>query len=156
MFDARVEVDSEELQKYLSKIYRNLKTLKPFFVAIIPVLHGSIVANFREGGRPKKWKPLKPSTIAGRMREGTWPGFHSAQPILMAHGTLFKSIGTVRKIGTGSLEYGTNLEKATYLQYGTKKMPARPFVLFQDEDIEQIVSYAAAFAFDPETAKTLI
>ena len=144
-------IDDKEIQKYMSLILRRIGSLKGFFVSIIPIIHGSIVANFREQGRPTKWQALETTTIEGRIRKKTWPGFGGASPILQEEGTLKRSIGSVREIGVFELEYGTNLEKAQWLQHGTKNMPARPFVLFQPEDIRSITSLAAAFAFDTRT-----
>ena len=177
-------VNDRQLQAYMQKIWFNLRDLRGFFVTVIPLIHRSIAANFRQGGRPQKWKSLSPMTIATRKKEKTWPGFGSGQPILQRHGFLFQSIGTVNIMTKDTLMYGTNLKKAPALQWGRKEItgianipaltrrdgvkvkahkrrfkfgavPARPFVLFQPSDIKLITSYAAAFAFNPTRAKLL-
>jgi len=185
----RMELRSEELDNYLSLMEKRLGNLKPFFLTLIPVLHTSIITNFRMAGRPAKWASLSPMTIATRRREKTWPGRGGTQPILQARGQLVQSIGSVQYISSHSLEYGTNLLKASALQFGRKvvtgiahigatirrtkmgktvsvkahtkkvrfgEIPARPFILFQDSDIERIVSYASAYAYEPDKAEKLI
>ena len=182
--DVILTVDDRQIQTYMQTIYSNLRDLRGFFVTIIPIIRRSIVANFRQGGRPKKWKALSPGTIAGREREKTWPGFGGAQPILQRHGFLFQSLTSeaITVMTRTTLMYGTNLEKAPALQEGRKEisgianikahtrrngakvkahsrkfrwgaLPARPFILFQPYDIKLISSYAAAFAFNPKTAR---
>jgi len=199
-----IKLDDKELQRYLDKISERWGDPKPLFKAIVPILHNSIVENFRAGGRPQRWAPLSPMTIAirkWRAKQGKGRGFRNIQgvdqPILIDTGKLLQSIGSVKTITKRYLEYGTNDPRAPKLQgtgfgyeHGTpvvvpkriirpkkakalkipldggfifrKKVvvperrtviPGRPFILFQDEDIETIVGYAAAFAFSDEPLK---
>ena len=74
-------VNDRQIQAYMQTIYRNLRDLRGFFVTIIPLIHQSIVVNFRQGGRPERWKALSPMTIAQRKKEKSWPGFGGGQPI---------------------------------------------------------------------------
>lgn len=207
-------LDSRMLDEYLRVVKRRLGNLRPFFLTVIPVLHRSIIANFRVGGRPRRWAPLSLSWKERRRREGTLGGGPFGQPILQRFGTLRQSIGTVNRMTNDGLEYGTNLRKAPTLQFGRGPMsgvanvkshwrfvqgrgtafgrtartraargaararfragarhvrvrghrrrfhfgpiPARPFILFQDEDVRRILHMAAAFAFDPERAGGLV
>jgi phage gpG-like protein len=182
--DIKMHIMDAEFKNYLRMILKNMGNLRGFFITVIPIIHRSIVANFRQGGRPSKWHPLQPGTILKRKEEKSWPGFGGGQPILMRFGTLFQSIGSVKVVGRTSLMYGTNLKKAAGIQMGRQaisgianipahtrkngakvkahkrkfsfgKVPARPFVLFQPYDIKLIISYAAAFAFDPGTARRI-
>lgn len=170
--EPQIKLDSREVDAYLERMQRRLGTLKPFFDVVWPILHRSILANFRAGGRPVKWKPLSSFTIRERKRKGTWrTGVGSDQPILQETGALRQSIGSVFHISPTELEYGTNYKTATIHQFGATvplgggrkggarrgeiesrptrmvKIPARPFMLFQPEDVETITAYAAAFAF---------
>lgn len=179
----------------MRRIERNIGNLRPFFEALVPIIHTSILTNFRVGGRPKRWTPLSQGwTVKQRQKEGTWGS--AMQPILQRYGTLRASIGQVRTIGTHHLEYGTALAKAKPLQEGRPardatvtvkahtrritqawgrpisptvvavrshsrkqhfgKLPARPFVMFQKEDVEQISNYAALFAFNPDRARQVL
>lgn len=190
-----MKLETKELDDYLFKIKKQQGSLRLFFNVVIPILHTSILTNFRVAGRPKKWQQLSPMTIAIRTREGTFPGSVLGQPILQRYGTLRASIGSVRVVGENYCEYGTRLEKAPSLQYGREAMevevdipahirritqawgrpispreitvrshrrrvkfgavPARPFIMFQKDDVKRITAYAAAFAFDPDTASRL-
>lgn len=192
---SQFKLDDKEFRDHLKRIQRNIGNLRPFFEALIPIIHTSILANFRVGGRPRRWAPLSRSwTVKARQKERTWGS--GRQPILQRFGTLRQSIGQVRIIGTHRLEYGTALAKAPALQYGrpardatvtvkahtrritqawgrpisptvvmvrsfTRKqrfgrLPARPFVMFQKEDVERISNYAALFAFNPDKARQVL
>lgn len=191
----KFKLDDKELQDHLKRIGRNIGNLRPFFEALVPIIHTSILANFRVGGRPKRWTPLSQGwTVKQRQKERTWGS--AMQPILQRYNTLRTSIGQVRIIGTHRLEYGTALPKAIPLHYGRPardatvtvkahtrritqafgrsisptvvavrsfsrkqhfgRLPARPFVMFQKEDIERISNYAALFAFNPDKARQVL
>ena len=177
MANLTIRLEHRELDEYLRRMGGRLGTLKPFFEIVWPILHRSIMTNFRVGGRPSKWPPLSVVTIEARTQKGTWGG---SQPMLQEYGTLRQSIGTVFRMTTTSLEYGTNDRRAAWLQFGTAKrsrqtaqsmirqttpagvrmrssfpvrpggggrLPARPFLLFQTEDVRQITAMASAYAF---------
>jgi phage virion morphogenesis protein len=101
---------------------------------------GSIERNFKSQGRPDKWEKLKPATVA-RRRKGRGTG---SPQILINTGSL-KNSHSVR-IRSQSVEVGTNKVQAKRLHFGypggegrgRAKTPARPFVMFQDEDFDAI------------------
>jgi phage gpG-like protein len=66
-------------------------------------------------------------------------------PILVDKGTLMRSVTartptdkSIRKLTRTELVIGTNVEYAPYHQYGTKYIPARPFLQILPEDKENI------------------
>lgn len=72
------------------------------------------------------WAPLS-HEYAG------WKSLHfPGKPILVATGALKDSLtggsGYIEKIGDHDLELGTSDPKAEHHEYGTHKMPARPFM----------------------------
>ena len=148
MADVTVRLDSREVERLLTAMVHRLGTLRSFFEATWPILHRSVMTNFRVGGRPARWQALAPATVKARQRKGTWrTGVGSDQPILQEYGQLRQSIGSVFRMTDTALEYGTNDRRAIWLQEGTSRMPARPFLLFQAEDVTQITAVAAAYAF---------
>lgn len=190
------KLDDKEFRSHLKRMEKNIGNLRPFFEAMVPLIHTSILTNFRVGGRPRRWTPLSRGwTVKQRQKEGTYRG-SLGQPILQRYGTLRASIGQVRNIGTHRLEYGTGLAKARPLQEGrpardetvtvkahTRKitqawgrpisptvvsvrsfsrrqhfgrLPARPYVMFQKEDVRRISEYAAGFAFNPDKARQIL
>jgi phage gpG-like protein len=192
----QIRLDSKEFQGYLKGIQANIGNLRPFFEACVPIIHTSIVTNFRVGGRPGRWTPLSESwTVKQRIKEGTYRTA-LGQPILQRYGTLKASIGQVRIITNNYLEYGTGLTKAKPLQEGRPprdaivtvkshhrritqawgrqispkeilvrefrrrqhfgRLPARPFVLFQKQDVDLITEYASGFAFNPDKARQVL
>lgn len=100
----------------------------------------SIERNFQSQGRPAKWKGLASATLAGR-RKGKGSG---RAKILIDTGALKNSHST--RISTKGVEVGTNKVQAKRMHFGypggtgrgRSKTPARPFVMFQDEDYDAI------------------
>ena len=91
---------------------------------------------FRDGSDPATgdaWKKLSPATLA--MRRGT-----TAQ-ILVDTGRLRKSIVAIIT-GRKTVAVGTSAKYGAYHQFGTKHMPARPFLGFDkrgEKEIELIM-----------------
>lgn len=74
------------------------------------------------------WAPLKPNTIADRVRKG-----YGAGPILWRTGELAHSLSgdsgyAVKEVRPDGVTVGTSLPYAGYHQTGTKKMPMRRVV----------------------------
>lgn len=130
---------------------------------IVPLLYNVTMTRFKFAG--PGWSPLSPRTIENRIREGTWrAGVGSGQPILQRYGYLRGSFlsggakGHVEKKSSKSLEWGTNLKKARYLQgdlqawipgaprsaYATK-LPPRPFVFLDTSDVSNINTIFSKF-----------
>ncbi len=71
--DAKIEINDAELGASLSQAANLLGDTLPLTRALAGIMHSEVEDNFEAEGRPH-WKPLKPSTIAQRRREGNWPG----------------------------------------------------------------------------------
>ena len=155
-----IELDTKEWRKVQEELKKNFKELGPFWKICRTIMHNSIMANFQDGGRPKKWKKHAPNTILRRTRKKTLPGL---QPILQEHGVLKGALGTVDITKKNSFEYGfdVGLKKIKYAVpthegvsglsragSGPFRNPPRPFVLFQKEDLEQIHAWAATMLFN--------
>lgn len=98
----------------------------------------SIERNFEAGGRPREWKPLDPETIRQRVEQGYGTG-----PILVRTGRLKRSASAIRRwnVSRGvaeTTEFPPSVFYAPFHQFGTRYMPARPFMMIQEEDAEEI------------------
>lgn len=101
---------------------------------------GSIEKNFKAQGRPAKWEGLKPSTLK-RRRRGRGRG--SARILIDTAG--MKNAVAFR-VHTEGLEIGLNKVQARRQHFGFpggpgrghSRTPARPFLMFQDEDITEV------------------
>ncbi len=103
---------------------------------------GSIERNFKAGGRPAKWQALASSTLR-RRRKGKGKG---GAKILIDTARLKNSTQT-RNVSEG-VQIGTNTVYARRHHFGyaggtgrgrgRSKTPARPFLMFQSEDLDAI------------------
>lgn len=137
-----MRLDTTELTEYMTIIEKRMGNLRRLFEVIIPILHNSIIANFRKGGRPKRWEPLSAWTLNARKwraKQKTGHGFGGTgglkQPILMDTHKLYLSIGSVNRIASKFCEYGTRDFRAPTLQgrgfgraFGTTKHVPTKFV----------------------------
>ena len=163
---------SDTARRYIQKVERKIGTTRAPLAKASLIMLRSVDKNFREEGRPKKWKGLSPMTI-GLRRKGKKGG---RPKILQDTGRLKGSIAA--KIHKDHAVVGTNVKYARLHQFGgttkaktlkikqhrrkitqafgraitpkritvrahdmrigPKKIPARPFLLFQKEDIEAI------------------
>lgn len=113
---------------------------EPLQGALQYILVPSVEYNFADGGRPK-WAPLAPATVKSRKAIG---------PILYRTGTLYEAATdpnnwTVATDFVGLFDLDMVVSYAAYHQIGTRKMPARPYVEYQPEDIEAIMSLFEAW-----------
>lgn len=130
----------ESLMRRVKQLEKNVRdTERPLKAAGVYML-GSIERNFQAQGRPDKWTDLSDETLASR-RKGRGKG--KAQ-ILIDTARLKNSMST-RLTGEG-VEIGTNVIYAPRQHFGYEggdgrgqaETPARPFLMFQDEDIDAI------------------
>ncbi|OLE52687.1 MAG: hypothetical protein AUG51_17090 [Acidobacteria bacterium 13_1_20CM_3_53_8] len=102
---------------------------------------GSIEKNFKEQGRPQKWKALAASTLRARRR-----GRGRGGPQILIDKGLMKNQVSFRVISTPGVEIGLNAVQARRQHSGYpggagrghSKTPARSFLMFQDEDFREI------------------
>ena len=95
--------------------------LSPALEQIGAMLVESVRRNFDEGGRPEKWEPLK--------------GKNAARTPLVKTGGLRDSIRAA--LENGAIELQSPLPYASFQQEGTRTIPARPFLVVQEEDYEK-------------------
>lgn len=96
---------------------------RPVLEAGGEVLASHATRAFRQDSlRPAPWDPLAASTLKRKGRDSG---------LLIDTGMLFASLSgaqpAVWEVGSEQIEVGTDREYAVFHQFGTKKMPARPF-----------------------------
>ena len=85
----------------------------------------SIAENFARQGRPEKWRPLEPSYER-------WKHARGKTKILILHGIMRNSVSF--KAMPGKLILSSRTEYSRYQQVTL----GRPFLLFQEEDVDLI------------------
>ena len=128
----KLSVDDSAVQTYLLDLGGRTADLSPVFKRFGAYMLRSVAKNFREGGRPNKW-------MISRKRVKR-PGSQT----LIATGILKNSIAPEFDAKSLTISMGSNLKYARIHQLGAPwgrfkrpaYMPARPYLLFQDEDLD--------------------
>jgi phage gpG-like protein len=126
--------DSLVLAGDLDMAALSIKSLRePLTKSVKQVIIPSIRKNFDAEGRPA-WRQLADSTVA---RRGT------SHPILDEKGTLKKratqfNIWTIGRDSAAITGLDSRVKYAGFHQGGTRNMPQRAFIMFQDEDEREI------------------
>ena len=132
MITVKSTIKTEEL----SKLLKRLKQPQPALEEIGRNLQDSTKSRIRDTKTSPNGRPFAPwsyATFLARQKDGT-----AAGGILYKSGRLFNSIQyqvTGKQVEVGA---DSSAPYAAYLQFGTDKMPPRPFVGFSEQDFEMI------------------
>jgi len=163
-----IEVDMDPSLAFLiasfNKLGLDIRSFKePLHRSIKEVMSPSLRQNFDSGGRPKKWKKLRPATIAKK----TWLGQRAPESPLIGTGRLRTVVGQIGiwqingPEGYAAINTLKDADYGLYHQEGAEGtpigiinkvtgvieegmfggLPERPFLLFQkkdEADIERI------------------
>ena len=153
MAGAAVEVttNTKEVLGVFAKAQGMLRDMTPLMRIVGEIVRTSVVENFQQGGRPEKWAPLSPVTTRRRKKGGADPliveGFagglmgsiHADAGKDWALVGTDKIYGAVHQFGAAQGEFGTTSRGAP-IPWGN--IPARPYLMVQDEDWTEIVDAA--------------
>ncbi len=171
--DIRIKVDDGEVTALLKRLSDKASDMTPAMRAIGEIVRTSVVRNFEEGGRyseagswrggGKRWQPLSIATLfagrkgmfvgkSGRFRKGK----QGAEARLKGRMTLVDTARLRNSINAraypGGVEIGPDAEYAAIHQFGGKAgrgrkvdIPARPFLVVQDEDLVEIKRVLAEY-----------
>jgi len=172
MPEIEYKVEDKELQGMLKGILARLGTIKPAAELMGETVKESIETNFEKGGRPQKWVDLKKKTKRDRERIGKWPG-----RILVRKGSAGGLQGAITYTAMDDrVVVHANKEYARIHHYGSapgKKVvrslggssrsgghsvtkpyemniPARPFMMIQDEDWAKMKAQLNDYIFGAE------
>jgi phage gpG-like protein len=117
---------------------------EPLGRVVRQVLAPSLTANFQASGRPEGWQPLQEATIAIKSASSASKGDPAA--ILQRSGLLMRTIGQINiwtvKRDTAEIDglpdkiwYGIVHDQG--ISAGRAQIPSRPFLVFQDEDMDK-------------------
>ena len=141
---------AEDLKNILYGITN--KDLTPFLTILAALIRNYIDLNFAQHGRwdgigtdlfsggNQRWKPLASSTQKQYQRKG-----YLLEPTLYRTGQLYRSIEV--NVENGKIVITVGSQIGEYLQYGTKRMPARPFITLTPQDVKEIVEDLERFIF---------
>lgn len=126
--DINITHQLPQLTDNVDKLIAKFGDLTPILAAIGDVLQSSTkqrIASTKTAPNGASWADILPKTKAKKGRDD----------ILIDTSSLIDTI--IYQVGD-SLEVGTTMAYAPFLQTGTKHMPARPYLGISDDDIRQI------------------
>lgn len=140
-----IRIDSRELKRLLQKGQSILRDMSPIMRDVAQTMKSTVNKNFEaegrdEMGRPHTWKELARSTQ--KVRERYKGSDKKAHPILEFTGRLKQSINTA--YGRDYAQVYSGVKYGVYHQTGTRKMPARPFMVMPKSELRQIERFIAS------------
>lgn len=162
---AVIKIDDTEVQALLAQLADRISNRQPVMKAIGAIIRESVRTNFHEGGRPVKWKPSKrgnadkvPGRTAGTLRDtgrlmnsitliadnnrvvvGTnveYAAVHQFGAKKFSFGTVAAQVKGHVRVWRGKNVQVKPHQRRMKLPWGD--IPARPFMLVQDEDLLDI------------------
>ena len=129
----------EKVLRRVSKLATDTRHIEKPLKTVGTYMLGSIEKNFKAGGRPNRWQKLSAGTIARRRNKKK-----NSIKILVDTARL-KNSHQFRLVSDG-VQIGTNVIYGPRQHFGYpgssgrghSKTPARPFLMFQEEDIREI------------------
>ncbi len=125
-----IKTDTKDLEQLL----KQLSDTRPALQAIGRMLVESTQERLQKTKTSPdgaKWAPWSLATLLGRQKKG-----NSALGLLFDSGSLSRSI--TYEVTENQVTVGARAKYASFLQDGTDKMPARPFVGISNEDERRI------------------
>jgi phage virion morphogenesis protein len=147
--DIKTDVNLGPVADRFKKLAKGGASLSAPLSACGEILLSSVEENFQQEGRfssagswrggGTRWPDLSPATKEARAKQGKWPGKK-----LQVSGQLAASIS--KNVKGNEVTVGTNKAYAAIHQFGGQagrgrkvKIPARPFLVVQDEDVEEMM-----------------
>ena len=139
--DAYFLYDDSDMQAFFRQVFKRIEHPKDAYEVMGEIVHTSILRNFEAGGRPDKWADLKESTKKQRAKKKKWPG-----QILVVSGARNGLMGSISYDAQDSqVVFVANKPYAAIQHHGgmagknrTTEIPARPYMMIQDEDWDEI------------------
>lgn len=132
----RVEINDKQVQTAINRYLNFFTDLSPVIKDTGDYLLTAVrnrIQNTKTDPNGVAWAPMSPATIRNRLRRGTIAG-----GLLNDSGNLLNSLRLTS--GPSEVSVGSTAPYASYLQRGTDRMPARPFLGWSDTDRNEIVN----------------
>ncbi|NIQ92893.1 MAG: phage virion morphogenesis protein [Desulfuromonadales bacterium] len=139
MLQLRIQLASADalLARFgLARLSRRLETSAELLAPAVPVVARAIERNFEQEGRPLPWAPLAPDYARRKARR-----FGPGLKILQRSGRLRRSITT--RVEGDAIVASTDVAYAPFHQFGTRFLPARPFLVLTESDKEEVARAVA-------------
>lgn len=134
----KITINPTDITQFITDIdvkFNDDNNMKRFYSGVAKILLNEQLRNMDSEGSSlgKRWSPLAPSTVENRFRKGKWPG-----KMLQVSGEL--KTRNVTASDSTKAEVNNNTPYAKFLFYGTKNMPARPWLGLNEETENRIIT----------------
>ena len=134
----QLSINPSEINQFITDIHKKFEdngNMRRFYSGVAKILLNEQIRNMDSEGSSigKRWSPLAPSTVDNRSRKGKWPG-----KMLQVSGEL--KTRNVTAFDDTKAEVNNNTPYAKFLFFGTKNMPARPWLGLNDETENRIIT----------------
>jgi len=139
------KIEDSELQRKIKALRQGVGDPSDLMKLWGEIAHASIRRNFEVGGRPTKWKPLSKVTIAlkGHARPLIRRGFLQNITVRPLRDHVLLGVQPAAKDYAARQHFGFDGSGAR--AGGKVKTPARPFMLLQAEDKQQMGAESRLF-----------
>lgn len=144
-----VAVTGDAAQQIAALLTR-LQNKQPVLKAAGRIVQQSVKRNFADGGRPTKWAPLKKKWAERKGNKKVGARSSLVYPSKKRGGLSAKPLVDTARLmnsftsGSGDAEWElkeSELDVGTNVEYAKYHDPTRPFMLVQDEDVEDIEEF---------------
>lgn len=129
----KVTVDDKKARRQIRKLRKSVKDMRPAFNQVADQEIKNAQYRIRTSKMTpdgKQWQPWAYSTMKQRVREG-----NVSKGLLFKTGMLLNKF--FKKVTSARLTISNKAPYARYLQEGTSRMPARPFLGWGKETVKQ-------------------
>jgi phage gpG-like protein len=136
------DILAENISDELSRMAQRLESFdfSPVWNEMLDPLHEGFSSNFDQTRGPDGiWPPHAPYTIL----------LHGPHPLLILTGAMKRSVtqsgseGRIEELMRNEAKIGTSFFYAPYQQFGTRKIPARPFLWLEGSYVERLTNQLA-------------
>lgn len=127
-----IRVEDHEVQQMFRELIARGDDMTPVMTEISAIMKEAVLLTFDREGRPS-WPALAPATIKAREKAHHWPG-----KMLVSGNRAGLKENISQTYNSKQAIVGSNKPYGPFLQLGTRKMPARPFLVILPSDVGKI------------------
>lgn len=142
-----IGVDTRDVTRVLTRFSDRLGDPRPAMEIIGEIITASVQRNFEKGGRPSTWEVLSPVTLALKKGQGSTLIGKGGMASGLMGSIHYEAESDVVYIGTNKIYAATHQFGRPGGGWGGSDIPAREFLVVQEEDWDEIVMAIDEYLF---------